>query len=64
MNAESVTFRDIVPLATAVAGYIVGTLRTAAANLRERRKALNAVVYALLKLRRDVDASNPRQTLV
>jgi hypothetical protein len=53
------SIRDLLPLATAVAGYAVGGLRTALANVRERHKALNSLLYVLLQLRFELKRSNP-----
>jgi hypothetical protein len=52
------TPKDLIPLCTAAAGYVVGILHTAAANFRERRKALNAVLFSLLEVRWEITASS------
>jgi hypothetical protein len=58
------TYRDLIPIGTAIAGYVAGTLKVAAANVRERRKALNTTLYALLKLRSEARSGNPRELLL
>jgi hypothetical protein len=64
-------WRDWLPLATAIAGLFLGAIITelhvALAGGRERRRALNVLLFDLLQLRFDVCTSNPRaivQTLI
>lgn len=65
MASEALTPRDVLlPFLGAGAGYVIGVLQTAAANMRERRKALNTVLYALLQMRREARISNPRAVIL
>lgn len=63
MINTTLSLRELLPVATAVAGYLAGGLHTALANIRERRKALNALLYVLLQLRFEIRRSNPKQVL-
>ena len=63
MTEGPLSLRDLLPLGTAVVGYAVGGLHTALANIRERRKALNSLLYVLLQLRFEVKKSNPTYLL-
>jgi hypothetical protein len=64
MTSEALTLRDLLlPFLGAAAGYVVGVLQTAATNLRDRRRALNAVLFSLLQMRGEILTSNPRDML-
>lgn len=54
----------MLPVIAAAAGYAFGILRAVATQMRERRKALNAVLYYLLQMRWAVLVGNPRRALV
>jgi hypothetical protein len=58
--SEQLSLKDLIPVGIAFAGYFAGTLHTAAANIRERRKALNAVLFSLLEMRWEIITSDPR----
>ncbi len=53
----------IVPLVTGVLAYAFGQLQARGSLVRERKKALNAVLYSLLELRWEIMASDPEVLL-
>ena len=60
MLSDQLSLKDFIPVGTAFAGYLVAALHNAAANIRERRKAVNSVLYSLLEVRWEVKTSDPR----
>jgi hypothetical protein len=57
----SLTIRDVVlPLVSAAVGYLASQLQLSRALGRERTKALNCLLYALLEIRLEVRSSDPR----
>lgn len=64
MVGISLSARDLLlPIVTAVAGYVVGILQSVAADRRDRSKARNRVLYLLFQIRREVRVTNPREFL-
>jgi hypothetical protein len=59
MLSEQLSIKDWIPVGIALAGYLAGVLHNTAANVRERRKAVNSVAYSLLEMRWEVKTSNP-----
>ncbi|MEJ1961791.1 MAG: hypothetical protein WDO56_09680 [Gammaproteobacteria bacterium] len=54
----------MIPLATAILGLLIGAviseMHVALAGARERRRALNVLLFDLLQLRFDIRTANPR----
>lgn len=50
----------LIALVTGVIAYLSATLQTIGAFRRERRKALNGVLYSLLEIRWEIIASDPK----
>lgn len=67
MDFNSLTLKDWLPLLIGLAGIVAGAilteLRALIAGSRERRRALNVLLYELLQLRFEIKTSNPRTVL-
>lgn len=63
MIEANVSFREVLPVITALVGALVGgvvaELRTFMAAARERKKALRVLLYELLRLRFEIHRYNP-----
>jgi hypothetical protein len=61
IRLNTVPLKDVyIALVTGLIGYLSATLQTIGTLRHERHKALNAVLYSLLEIRRDIHASDPK----